>query len=329
MEVTKIAVLYEDTHAVTDAHCTSIKEIVPGSEVVRFRGAEEFVENVDDADILLTWGALTSGVDLVQNFCATAPSLKWIHVLNAGVDKIATPEVLRRDLKISNTRDVHGEPTSEYVMTFILCFLKSFHYLFRYQSRRQWVWYAGRKRELAQGKTVGILGLGSIGTSIARKCREFGMRVVATKRRPIDSEWVEHVYPATELESLLRESDFVVCIVPLSQATEKLMGKKEFKQMKKSAYFINVGRGKTVDEEALVEALRDGEIAGAGLDAFVTEPLPEDSPLWDMDNVIISPHTSADAVGYIDKAVGIFRNHLKLFMKDEPLPYEVDKTWGY
>jgi phosphoglycerate dehydrogenase-like enzyme len=177
-------------------------------------------------------------------------------------------------------------------------------------------------------KTIGIIGLGSIGMDIAEKCKKLGMRVVGLKRNPVESEWIDQCYSNNGLEKLLNESDFVVIATPLTTDTIKMIGEKELKCMKKTAVLINIARGGIVDEEALQRALEEKVIAGAGLDVTDPEPLPQDSPLWDMPNVIITPHIAAHSPYYMDRAEVIKRN-MERFTKDQELLYEVDKNRGY
>lgn len=326
MNVRKIAVLFKSTNKIPlefeEHHFEEIRQTLPGVEIIRAYDEEELLSRTDDADVLYTWGQYRPIA-----FCTQAKSLKWIHTLSAGVEGVMVPEITRLDLKISSTKGIHGIPMAEHTLAFILSFLRLFPLFYRQQQNK--VWLKHKECDETTGKTVGIVGLGSIGEEIAKKCKLFGMRVIATKRTPIKCPWVDHLYKESELENLLRESDFVVVVVPLTPETTKLIGEKEFRMMKKSAYLINVARGAVIDQQALVKALQEGFIAGAGLDVFETEPLPGESPLWDMPNVIITPHTSADSPYYMDRAVAVFCENLKRLVDNQEILNQVDKKRGY
>jgi phosphoglycerate dehydrogenase-like enzyme len=175
-------------------------------------------------------------------------------------------------------------------------------------------------------KTVGIVGLGKIGSYVAKKCKQVEMRVIGVDLFPVKNEWVDHCYSTKELDKLLAESDFVVLNVALTRETEKMIDEKALRLMKKSAILLNVARGGVVDEAALISALKDGTIAGAGLDVFADEPLPKDSPLWDLENVIITPHVSARSPYYMDRTTEVIIDNLKKFESGEPLLYVADKS---
>lgn len=326
MNINKVAILFQSTNKVPieieERHYATIRQTLPGVEIIRAYDEEELISKTDDADVLLTWGQYKP-----VKFCTKAKSLKWIHAISAGVEGVTTPEISALEAKISSTKGIHGIPMAEHTMAFILSFLRLFPLYGRQQQTR--VWLKHKECEETTGKTVGIIGLGSIGKEVAKKAKLFGMRVVATKRIPVECEWVDQLYSENELEKLLAESDFVVVIVPLTPETVKLIGEKELRMMKQSAYLINIGRGPIVDEQALVKILEEGVIAGAGLDVVEVEPLPSESPLWNMSNVIITPHTSADSPLYMDRAIKVFCENLRRLIAGEELLYEVMKNKGY
>src|SRR3990172_212047 len=179
------------------------------------------------------------------------------------------------------------------------------------------------------GKTVGILGLGSIGREVAARCRAFGMRVIGTKRTPAAVPHVDQVLPPDGLDEVLRAADYLVIILPLTEQTRGLIGARELGLMKPTAYLINVARGAIVQEAALIAALRTGRLRGAGLDVFEREPLPQDSPLWEMEQVILTPHVSGAVPDYYDRALPLFCENLSRFLTGAPLLNMVDKRQGY
>ncbi len=276
---------------------------------------------VRDADILIASWRLPAGL------VASAGSLMWIHSIGAGVDGILTPDVLENRVVVTSSSGIHREPISEHVLGFMLSFVRGFHTFARQQMRKEWKRF--NLEELA-GKTLGIIGLGEIGSEIAVKAKGFGMRVIAVKRTPGERpNSVDELWPKDRLKDLLEESNFVVLSLPLTPATLGFFGEREFRSMKRSAYFINISRGKIVLEAKLIQALREGWIAGAGLDVFEEEPLSETSPLWEMPNVIITPHVAGSNPQYMERAMGIFEENLQRFLKGEPLENLVDKRLGY
>jgi phosphoglycerate dehydrogenase-like enzyme len=327
MKINKIAILFKKKNKqvpfqIEEQHIEKIKSIVPHAEIIYANEEDELLAKTRDADILLTWGMYKP----IQ-FCKSAKNLKWIHTLSAGVDGMMVPEISNLDVRISNTKGIHGIPIANHTLAYILSFVCQFPLLYRQQQNKTWNKLVNPEEIF--GKTVGIVGLGSIGEEIARQCKLLGMRVVATKRTPIECEWVDYLYTNEELGALLKVSDFVVVAVPLTPGTNKLIGEKELKLMKKSAYFINIARGGVVDEAALIHVLQKGLIAGAGLDVFEEEPLPSNHPLWDMANVIITPHLAADSPLYMERAIDVFGQNLLRFINNEELLFEINKIHQY
>lgn len=326
MGINTVAVLFKTTKnlpiKLKEMHFHSIREVVPDAKLIIAEDEAELLPRAEEIDILLTWG-MYKPVELLTK----ARNLKWIHTLSAGVEGIMSPEIIKSEVRISNTRGIHGFPMTDHVIAFIFSFLRKFPVLFQQQRRKEWLVQPAAEESF--NKTVGIVGLGAIGSEIARKCNALGLRVIATKRTPVENEWIERLYPVEQLDDMLSESDFIVVIVPLTDETKGLIGASEIKAMKNSAYLINVARGPVVDEEALIEGLKNGEIAGAGLDVYQQEPLPADSPLWEMENVIISPRMSAVSPYYADRAVKLFCENAKLFIKEGGLKNEINKDQGY
>jgi len=267
---------------------------------------------------------------LPRGIKSRAPHLRWVQYIGAGLDHLAPPdELIGANYVITNFSGVHAIPLGETVLTMMLTLAKSWS-LFHEQQRRH-VWQRHVIGEL-HGKTVGIIGLGRVGREIARISSCMGMRVVATRRGepttvPVDH--VEKVFARSELHALLATSDFVVCSAPATRETYHMLGQTEFQQMKLSAYLINVGRGQLIDEPALVRALEKGWLAGAGLDVFEQEPLPEESPLWDMPNVFLLPHQGSDTFRYMDRGIDLIRENLRRYVEGTPLLNVVDPSRGY
>jgi len=255
--------------------------------------------------------------------------LRWIQAISTGVDRILTPELVASDVTVTNMSGIHEVSIAEYVLMVMLMFVKQVPRSFYQQVEGRWKWYPV---DVLSGKTVGILGLGRIGREVARVCGLFNMRVVATRRSAIEGERAENVdalYPRARLHDLLRESDFVVVALPLTAESTRLIGEPELRAMKDSARIINVARGDILDEPALVQALQEDWIAGAGLDVYAEEPLSPDSPLRHLRNVIFTPHVAGDLEAYDTMAARLFAENLRRWVRAELLLNIVDKRRGY
>jgi phosphoglycerate dehydrogenase-like enzyme len=283
-----------------------------------------------DVDAILEGVEVIIACRLPRGINARAPHLRWVQYVGAGLDHLMPADELRRAAyAITNLSGVHGIPLAETVLTMMLTLAKSWS-LFHDQQRRH-IWQRHVIGEL-HGKTVGIIGLGRIGHEIARVCSCLGMRVVAVRRsEPTDVpvEHVEKVFARTQLHELLALSDFVVCCAPATPETYHMLREAELRRMKPTAYLINVGRGQLIDEPVLVRALGEGWIAGAGLDVFEQEPLPEGSLLWDLPNVFVLPHQGSDTLRYVDRGVDLIRENLRRYIEGSPLLNVVDPSRGY
>ena len=303
-----------------ERHLAQIRAVDPRVRVTLAAGPAHGAADPATAEIMLGWKVPREAVQ-------HANGLKWIHSTGAGVDDILYPEVYERDLVITASNGIHP-PLPEHVFAFILAFERRLHIALRQQLQRRWDRSTALGGEVA-GKTLGILGLGTIGREIARKAQVFDLRVIGTRRTPAPIPGVETVLGPEGLPDVLRESDIVVVALPLTERTRGLLGEREFRMMKPTALFINIGRGPIVQEAALVRTLREGWIAGAALDVFEQEPLPADSPLYDLENAIITPHVSGASPRYMDRAVPLFCENLKRYLHGDALLNVVDKERGY
>jgi D-2-hydroxyacid dehydrogenase (NADP+) len=306
-----------------------IRHVTQSLEVVQSEDKEEALRLIADADVLF------AGFFSKELFLA-AKKLKWIQAWGAGVDRFLFPEVVKSRVIVTNAGGVHPTPISEHVVGLILCLCRKLHLFIRNQAERKWERYeSGASTEQVEelpGKTIGIVGLGRIGTEIAQKAKCLGMRVIATKRDPsrqASTSIVDRLIHPADLNQLLAESDFVVLSLPLTKETQGMIGEAQLKSMKRTGYLINVSRGKIVQENKLTEALKQGWIAGAGLDTFENEPLPESSKLWGFKNVIITPHIAGLTPYYMERLTNIFSENLNRFIRKQPLMNVVDKTLGY
>jgi phosphoglycerate dehydrogenase-like enzyme len=298
--------------------------IAPDCDVIPIGPDGEVTEPLEGADVLfLRWGL---SPEATRRLLARVPNLRWIHTISAGVDHLLFPELRESDAILTNASGVFNIPIAETVMAYILAVVKRLPEFWAHQREHRWEKLP--LREL-RGLTVGIVGLGDIGTEVARLCRAFGMRVLGLRRRPAPSDLADEVLPPDRLQDLLARSDFVVIAVPLTAETRGMIGRAELAAMKPDAWLVNISRGAIVDEEALIEALRAGRIGGACLDVFAEEPLPPESPLWDMPNVIITPHNSWSSPHIEEREIALFLENLRRYVAGEPLLNVVDKQAGY
>ncbi len=301
---------------------------VSSSVIVRqSRDKKELMGIIGDADILFA-GAFSPEIFRV------AKRLKWVQTHLVGVDRFLFADVVESDVVITNAAGVNSIPVAEQVIGMMLCLSRRLQVFIRNQTMRKWK--SGDSELMAQlselsGKTAGIIGLGRIGVEIAKRVKCLGMRVVATRRNPSAErlDFVDEMVPLQDLKQLLKKADFVIAQVPLTSESKGMFGEDEFRSMKKTGYFVNASRGGIVKEDKLVLALREGWIAGAALDAFAVEPLPKESPLWTMENVIITPHVGGLTPFYFERLTDLFCKNLKRFEQGEPLLNVVDKTRGY
>ncbi|KYZ75200.1 phosphoglycerate dehydrogenase [Anaerosporomusa subterranea] len=304
----------------SDRHITTITNLVPQARITvsDLESAREYIENTDVI--------VAMGMTDIRPLFSQAPKLKWVHALTAGVENLVFPEMQNSNVVLTNSRGIHGIPVSEHVLSLILAFSRCLHVLIRQQIDKKW------KRTLPDEiheKTIGIIGLGSIGREIAKKSKGLGMQVLATKRRASQEIFVDKMYAPDKLLEMLSFCDFVVVSLPLTEETRELLRLEHFTAMKRSAYLINIARGDVIRQSDLVQALQEGLIRGAGLDVFDQEPLPEDSPLWDMPNVIISPHVAASSPYYLDRAIKTFADNLARYANGGEMFNIIDKSKGY
>jgi D-2-hydroxyacid dehydrogenase (NADP+) len=301
-------------------------------QVSRLIVAERKGSNTDNEklDLLLREAEVLYGY--IHHFPKDLPKrisrLKWIQSMTAGIDRLPD-EIMKSPIRITNTSGIHGTSIGEVVLEMMLMFIKDAPACFQMKQNREWKRY---KQRLLKDQTAGIIGLGMIGREIARLCKAFDMKVIGMRRsggpESVIPE-VDRVYLREQLPELLSASDFVILALPLTEETRNMIGEKELHWMKPGAYLINVARGAIVDEVALVRALDERWIAGAGLDVFVKEPLPPESRFYGLPNVIFSPHISGDMPDYEWRATDIFCENLRRYLAGEPFLHEVDKEKGY
>jgi phosphoglycerate dehydrogenase-like enzyme len=278
----------------------------------------------DDAEVVVVPWALPHAS--LQRLLSPAP-LRWVHTMTAGVEHVVRALPPGREVVITNAAGIFDVPIAEMVLALILAVVKRIPVLLAQQRAHEW--RLVRLREIA-GLSVGIIGLGSIGVEIARRCKAMGMHVIATRRHPErGAPFTDQVLAADQLPALLEASDFVVVAAPLTPETRGLIDAAALRQMRSDAWLINIARGRIVDQGALIQALQEGCIGGAALDVFDEEPLPPDSPLWEMPNVMVTPHNSWSTPHFKRREAELFLDNLERYLRGEPLRNVVDLSRGY
>ncbi len=285
-------------------------------------GEDRFREMLGRADVIYDFPR-----GHVRDLTRVAPNLRWLQASMAGAGEIAQQAGLEKTgVRVTTASGIYSNPLAEFVLMAFLQHAKDLDRL--RQDKAQMSWNQGTTGTL-EGKTLCVLGTGSIGRAIAERARPFGMRIVGVKRTVREDEpaldFADELYPTGRRHEAFAEADYVAATLPGTPETERLLDGDSFAAMKPGTYFSNVGRGKVVDEPALVEALRSGHLSGAALDVFEVEPLPKESPLWDMDNVIISPHSTDVVPELINGAqTDLFCENLRRYLAEEPLINELD-----
>jgi phosphoglycerate dehydrogenase-like enzyme len=301
----------------------------PTVEAVQ-RSSYDGIENhLRDAEVVIAWSLRP------EQFKA-AEKLRWIHSPAAAVHQLMFSELINSDIVLTNSSEVHGGVVAEHVLALVFALAKRLPQAARFQQKHVWgqeaLWRGRpRPREVA-GATLGMVGLGGIGRRVAKSASSgLGMRVLAVREHPGKGtpEGVQQVFASTQLDELLAQSDYVVLATPVTPNTLGLMNASRLAQMKPDAYLINVGRGPLIDEAALAQALREHKIGGAALDVFEEEPLPAESPLWDLENLFITPHTAGITEKLWERHYAFISENLRRYLEGRPLLGVVDKKQGY
>jgi len=299
----------------------------PEMRVVHLPHYDHLMDEVPDTDIFV-------GFSLRPEQFLLARKLKWLHSTAAGVGQLMYPELRKSGIEVTNASGVHRIPMAEHILGILIALARRFPDCFRYQQQSLWaqqeLWNAPiRPREL-RGQVLLFIGFGAIGREVAKIIRPLGMRVWAVTRSGRAEEGLaEQVFPASKLDEVLPQADFVVLAAPETPETRKIIGPREFALMKPSAYFLNVSRGALVDEPALISALEQRKIAGAALDVASQEPLPPENPLWKLDNAFITPHMSAVSEHLWERQTDLLMENLERWFAGDELLNRVDLNRGY
>jgi phosphoglycerate dehydrogenase-like enzyme len=317
--------LLQNPDEVRPEEIKAIREMAPDYDIWLTRDPmKEDPERISEVEIST---GFTPPLELILN-----GRLRWNHAFSAGMDWLFKIENrLELPVLLTNSSGIHAIPISEHIFAMILAHDRTLIKTIRNQSKGIWEGTVpGAPMETIAGKTMLILGLGAIGERVAKLAQAHDMHVLGIRRQPERTcEWVDEMHGPQDMDKLLPRADYVVCILPKTPDSHHIIGQPQIDLMKPGVFIANVGRGMHIDENALIAALQNGKVRGAGLDTFETEPLPADSPFWEMENVIISPHCAGDQPDYCFEARRLFLKNLKRFMAGEPLINVVDKELGY
>jgi len=308
--------VYHPEPGEAQAYARLIKQPKPSRALAVCATSTEALQHVGDAEILYAW-------NFPRELLPRAANLRWVQSMGAGVERLMAPELPRR-VRVTRVAGIFGPWMAEYVLGWCL-WLTQRTELFRAQQReRRW-----RQTDPLRlhGATLCVVGLGDIGRTVAGAARAFGMRIVGVSRSGRKVAKVDRVYKTRDIRKAVAGADFVALTVPLTETTHGLIGAAELAAMKPSAWLINIARGPVVDEAALLDALRGNRLGGAVLDVFDEEPLPQGHPLWELDNVVITPHISGPSTP--GEIAPIFNDNLRRYLAGRALRYEVDRKRGY
>ena len=306
---------------ITSDHRQQIQSVSPDLVIVEPKDEAARLAEITDTEVLFG--------DFNRPLFDAARQLKWVQVLGAGVDGLLFPEFVESDVVLLSAKGYVGPHLADQTWALILGLIRG---VGRAVRERTWEnrWSIRNETWELAGRTLGIVGLGGTGVDVAKRAQGFDMRVIAVDPEDIDApSFVHEVWKMDRFYDLLAESDIVSICAPLTDASHGMFDDDAFRRMKPSALLINVTRGKIVDEPSLLRALKEGLIGGAGLDVTPEEPLPQDSPLWDMPNVIVTPHVAGGSPHRDDRTVGLFCDNLERFLVGKPLLSVIDKRKGY
>lgn len=304
-----------------------LQQNFPEHHFIQLPDLDNLAKEIVDAEVFVGW-------QLRPEQFKEADRLRWIHATTAAVHQLMFPELVASDVRVTNSTEIHGPVVAEHAIALVLALAKGLPWAGKYQQHHHWgqqdLWRSfARPREIA-GATLGVIGLGAIGRESVRLAKALGMRVIAVREHPErGAEGADRVLGPAELDQLLGQSDYVLLAAPLTARTQTLFDDRAFEKMRSDACFLNVSRGALVDEDALGRALRKRKIRAAALDVFQTEPVPPDSPLWDLENLVITPHTAALTEKLWERHLVRIGENLRRYLARNPLLGEVDKQRGY
>jgi len=310
-----------------DRNIPFLAELRQMATIVVGDSVQDFAKSAAAAEIIFNWsGSLT----LLHDVFLISRRLRWIHSRSAGLEQSLFPELIESEVILTNGSGVFSPSLGEFALAAILYFAKDFRRMIRNQMTGVWEQF---DITMISGQTLGIVGYGSIGRAVAARARALDMRVLGLRRQvgkqSKEDSLLEHVYEPGQLWEMLSRCDYIIVTLPFTAQTRGLIAEPEFAVMKKNAVLINIGRGPTVDEQAMIRALSQSKIKGAALDVFDQEPLPHGHPFYSMENVLLSPHCADHTPDWLDDAMRFFLSQLEKFRRGENLLNVVDKRLGY
>ncbi|MGB4659759.1 MAG: D-2-hydroxyacid dehydrogenase [Mobilitalea sp.] len=316
-----ILILTNTVFHLNENYLEQLLETVPQAALTVVEDNKVTIEMIRNAEIIFGWPELAQ--------LQEAKNLRWIHLPSAGADGYTNREIYyNKEVLLTNSSGVFGLPIAEHVFAMILSYNRNLQDYAYYKSEKKW----NRLPEARDfyGSTIGIIGLGDIGTEVAKRAKAWGAKVLGVKRTLTPTpEYVDQLYSLEDIDTVLEQSDYVVLSLPNTAKTVGIITEQRLRKMKHNSFLVNIGRGTLIDQDALIKALKEKWIGGAGLDVTVPEPLPEDSPLWELPNVIITPHTSGESPTNELRKFTIFNDNLKLYIENKALNNIVDFVEGY
>lgn len=319
--IINILILTDSLFNVNDEQKKLITDIAENAVVTVVPNKSATGEMIAEAEIIF---GLPKPADLKN-----AKNLRWLQLVSAGADKYIDKNLYaNRDIILTNSSGVYGIPIAEHVFAMILAFNRNLQeYTLLKQEKR---WHVINEVREFYGSTVGVIGLGDIGREVAKRAKALGAKVIALKKNPSGKpDYVDQLYLTEEIDEVLKQSDYVILTLPATNKTRGIISEERLRIMKPNAFLVNIGRGELICQEALVKALKNNWIAGAGLDVTTPEPLPEDNPLWELSNVMITQHSSGISKENDARRLNIFLDNLKRYLNNEKLKNEVDFSEGY
>jgi len=311
----------------TEPELAMLEQLPPETSIAVGNTPEAFSRTTAEAQVILNWSGSQTLLAQVFGMC---PKLRWVHSRAAGLESVLFPELAESSVTLTNSTGVFSQPLGEFALAVILFFNKELRRLVRNQEAGVWEPF---DIPALGGQTVAIIGYGDIGRAVAMRVRPMGMRVLAVRRNPLVysvDPMVDKVYASSARLEAISQADYVVVSAPLTEETRGMIGEPEFAAMKREAVVINIGRGPVIDEAAMVRALSENRIKGAGLDVFDTEPLPAGHPFYKLPNVLLSPHCADHTPDWLVRAMRFFLDNFERFRQGQPLANVVlDKRRGY
>lgn len=317
----EILVMTNSIFPMAASYKEKVFDIFPEAKLLVVDKKDVTEEMLEKAEIIFGWPE--------EEHLKMAKSLKWLHLPSAGADSYTSRELFcNKEIILTNSSGVFGLPIAEHVFAMILSFNRNLlEYAYQQRDKK---WKGIRRTRDFYGSTIGVIGLGDIGTEVAKRSKALGATVLAVKRtRSQKPDCVDRLYTTEEIDQVLEQSDYIVLALPNTSKTNGIITEERLRRMKPDAFLVNIGRGGLIDQEALVKALKEQWIGGVGLDVTTPEPLSEDSPLWELPNVMITPHVSGSSPSNDDRRMGVFIRNLNHYKLNQPMENVVDFAEGY